>query len=366
MNIAARTDQKESVAFGLLVILAIATAVFSDFATDISKWAVCYSSYLRDSKGCSSDSIAEAAMLATMFSTFFAVLSACYAARHKGKSGSQFALMIVVALVAALFSVLKSSVGEHGFPSLEPLKVPLMVFVISTFVLTGPIFINRHHEQQHRSTGDVEILEYISFAVFIGAFFGTLLQLIDELFWIGPGAEGSVKNLVIAPIAIVVGGAIFSLLITQSARKNISQRISWPFIWAALGFVISFLYAIYYIYDHPWLKKDSSNWFIFLLSGTVVLSSSFITLSIVRAQWKESSINVCLLVATPFATSLSGLAAYAIGLISSSQLPKAMIGSDFNLFVVIHTCAPALAYLTVYASVKLSSLMHDYLWTPQK
>jgi len=336
--------------FALLAAVVLGTVVFGKFAQDLAKWIVCLDAYARSAPKCSGLAKSEALMLATMVSTFVAVLGASYAGRWGRKTTKQTAVLVFGALAAAFFSVLKASVGEHGFPQPDLLINPALVYFGCVVVLLAPWILVRLSWVSEEQ--GLILAQRISLAVFLGGLLGALAQLMGEFVWHRPEDRGSVSKFVVAPVATVLGGAVFGIVMLDPWLRFGARRLKWVVSWAALSLALAGTHMAIYVSQKDWIEKASGpSWAIAAL-GMLVLTSGVLGVALACIVSTAARIRTGLLIAALVAASLAAAAGYWLG--QHRIDAKSMIPADLIAFTGFHALSPILCIAAIFTADTLA------------
>lgn len=302
-------------------VLALA---LGNFSHDLARWIVC----LGSNGACSPDSKAEARTLATMVSTFLAVYLAAQAGRTGKKDPTEARLLVVGALAGALFAVLKATEGGGDVPDRALVFRPVLIWAMGTAMLLLPMW-QTPPEEEHRLWA---LYQRLALAFLAAACIGGLLHLVAHHLWTVALDNGSSRKFVVAPVAPVIGGAVFGMLMLRGREDGQprGQVLIWPAI--AVTTVLVWTFADYlptHASDGGWIsaakgavsaEQIAAAYCLLILSGVLLMGVLALTGRPVHpAPATLAIISAACLIAAGLGAGL-GFARVAAGKLAADQI----------------------------------------------
>ena len=332
---------KQTATFPLLAAVTLASVIFGDYAQDIGRWIVCW-----DGGGCSDTSKRGAIMLGAFVGTLVAMLSAIQAARIGKQSIRETRLVIVGALAGTLLALLKASEDEKlGYPVFDKdmLQALFIYLATATVFLTPLLFpgaVGRDREQSLR------LISVMVLALLIAASLGALQQLAAEYFWTGENDRSSSRKFIIAPVATVMGTAIFGRAMLFPWFSEDGPDWRWLLNWLGYGMLMTLAYIliVYEVRHGAGWMADAPSYLRIRVALSVLLITplvffAFVPLGLPKRPWV--GVLFLSLCAAPFA----GMAAAHVAdvRIASGHIAP----QDRHVLVIVHMLSPVISGIAI-------------------
>lgn len=330
--------------FLYLATAAVLALVFGDFSQDLAGWIVCATASGR----CSDDSQTQAQTIAVMVSTFLAVYLAAQAGLAGSKTATEARLLVVGAMAGALFAVLKAAEGKLGYPDPEALFEPLLVWSMALAVFLVPMW--------QAPPGDghqlLKVYHRVALAFLVAACLGGLLQFTAHHLWTVGQDNGSSRKFVVAPVAPVIGGAVFGALMLQG--REAGRPLGTVIVWLLVAVATVSVWTWHQ--DLP-RARVAAAYGLLILVGVLMMAALAVT-------------------DEPLRPTLPTLA-----VVGAACLAAAALGADLGLFragerllgwgqvpvlALVHAFGPPCAWLSVWAATRLQARLAPAKVTPQR
>ena len=342
-----------------MALATILALTFGRFATDLSRWIVCALSV----DVCSDAAKRDAAMLAAMVSTFVAVYGAAIAGLRGKRPPVEAKLLVVGALVGAFFAVLKAAEGDGGYPVLKDVAGPLVVYALALVVFIAASASSPDvGPSAHRP---LSILRRTATVFFAAAIIGSTLQYAGQIALTETNSSRSVREMVIAPLVSVLGGAMIGSMMLES--RPFRRRDARLAFWLTVSTIVMLVWFLtIYLPKHTgtagWMTESPLPiWrvglaYVGLPMVTVMLMAAFALVGGPEGykRWIVAALVVSTLVAGWFGTELA--TARASNLTDGQQ----------HLLTAIHATTPFLALLSLLIALSLDSLLSRYAHGQQR
>jgi hypothetical protein len=267
----------------LLLAAALLSSIFGEATTDISEWIVC----LTSEDICDQRNKRDAQMLATFVSTVCAVLIASLVGQsYYGETEKRTTGLIVGAMVGALFSLFKSSVGDKGYPEPSALAGPLIIYFAVSCLVFFPLVFHRTSEEPISSTTVFRKLSQGTLALVVGLFLGGLYQWFADFFWMEPSTDGSSSKFVLATVVPVAATACIGAMVIPPTPWGRAGIISWLVF--SISISVAYFRLIYFPeHSNKWISLANLNSFEVGVRYCLIMVSGILAIGLVCLIWPK-------------------------------------------------------------------------------
>lgn len=195
-------------------------------------------------------------------------------------------------------------------------------------------------------------------AHFLGLLLGGAVQIVAELFWQGTLHGTSVGKFVIAPMATVMGGAAFGVVLGHKRLRNGSVDLQWARAWFLIGALFAVLYVVL-----VYFPTHANGW----MSGVLTKSRALLLLlglllpalaaSMVAVLLSRKRIYRGVLLWSIIGAIVAGFAAWQMG--QARIAAEQLLPDDLPVLILVHAVTPIVSAFVIVIVARLIGFIGD-------